>query len=384
MAKEILSFSDTELGSGTLTDDFVADNLLIYTIEKYSKTDNPIDIVFNGDTFDFLKTPIIRDKWTFYLEHITPMNALEKLESIYKAHTKVFECWKKFLKTDKNKIYFIFGNHDYELLFPAVQERLKEILESKNIFFDYSYSEKRIYFEHGNMQDTYFTFDKKNVFRPYKNTVELNIPTLFSGFSSFFMDSKEWHPFIERINDKTILFKFNKSIKSEMLFLLIKYFGYNLIFSVYTYIIRGYFLAYLSMIKKSFVNLFKGHYDVDINDLYEGVKKIPQDIVFFGHVHEKIETNIANKNIFILDTWRDEYKISPDVWFLMPKNKRFAKIIIDKNYEIKLYDYVPLGGKLIFSKVIEDEIKYVKKIAENKDSISIKDYELKEKTIIFN
>jgi membrane protease subunit (stomatin/prohibitin family) len=68
----------------------------------------------------------------------------------------------------------------------------------------------------------------------------------------------------------------------------------------------------------------------------------------------------------------------------MPKNKRFAKIIIDKNYEIKLYDYVPLGGKLIFSKVIEDEIKYVKKIAENKDSISIKDYELKEKTIIFN
>ena len=65
MVKEILTFSDIELGSGTLTDDFVADNLLIYTIEKHSKTDNAIDLIFNGDTFDFLKTPIIRDKWTF-------------------------------------------------------------------------------------------------------------------------------------------------------------------------------------------------------------------------------------------------------------------------------------------------------------------------------
>ena len=37
MVKEILTFSDIELGSGTLTDDFVADNLLIYTIENIRK-----------------------------------------------------------------------------------------------------------------------------------------------------------------------------------------------------------------------------------------------------------------------------------------------------------------------------------------------------------
>ena len=88
MQKLTLIFSDTEFGEGNATDDFVEDELLIETISKnfhYGK-EYPIDFIFNGDTFDFLKAPY-KGK---YPRHITEKISLWKLEEIQKAHLLFF------------------------------------------------------------------------------------------------------------------------------------------------------------------------------------------------------------------------------------------------------------------------------------------------------
>ncbi len=386
MTKEVVLFSDIELGAGKKTDDFVADNLLCEVITEVKKSKNPIDLINNGDTFDFLKCPIIRDRWSFYLQHVTPQIALEKLDLIYSSHKLVFDAWKSFLEDKKNNIYFIFGNHDYELLFPSIQDKIKEILNSDNVYFRLSYSNEYVFAEHGQQHDVYFEFDKNKVFRGYKDTIELNIPAIFSGFSVYFMDSKEWHPFLERIENKKSLYKLDLSVKREMAGLVVKYFLYNMLFAIHKYIFRGYFKLYLKTIWVSLKNLFKLHFDViSVEELKNITRKINKKIIFFGHIHEKVIATENKKEVFILDTWRDSYNVSDDAWFLIPKNKRYAKVILnEKDAEIRLYDLIPKTGKLIFKKVLEDELKYIEKVKETYKTIGIKDYDIKEQIIKIN
>ena len=139
MQKLTLLFSDTELGEGNATDDFVEDELFIDTLQKnfhYGK-EYPIDFIFNGDTFDFLKAPY---KGT-HPRHVTETISLWKLTRIQKAHPTFFKALHECLKTNpKSRIIFIHGNHDFDLEFKGVQQKLKDYItqdkeEQKRILF---------------------------------------------------------------------------------------------------------------------------------------------------------------------------------------------------------------------------------------------------------
>jgi len=388
MTKELYFFSDVELGGGTITDDFASDSLLSEVIKNIAKSKHPVDLVFNGDSFDFLKCPILRKRFTFYLEHITVNVALEKLTYIYESHKTVFEAWKHFLKDKKNKLFFNFGNHDYELLFPEVQDQIKYLLDSQNVFFQEFYNDNKVYAEHGHQNDVYFAYDAKKVFKEINGKKELNIPALFSGFSAYFMDTKEWHPFLERIEDRNNLFKLHKGIKVQMIYLLSRFYFYNLVFSLYKYIARGYLSSYFSIIFFSLKSLLMRSFDVQLKKIMKGLRKVPKNVklVFYGHVHEKInEYNLrTNKKVIILDTWREEYSFSDNLRFLVPKTKRYAKVEIDKDIKVTLYDLSAKGGKLPFDKVVDDEAKYIKKVFDDRNTYSLKDYEIEETSFTIN
>ncbi len=388
MPKEIYVFSDVELGGGTVTDDFSSDGLLVDVLNLINKSKGEVDLIFNGDSFDFLKCPIVRKKFTFYLEHITVNVALEKLGYIYKSHESVFNTWKEFLKEKKHRLIFIHGNHDYELLFPEIQEKMKSILESENIVFQENYFENGVYTEHGHQRDVYFSYDVKKLFREYQGKKELNIPALFSGFSFFFMDSKEQHPFLERIEDRRNLFAVAPAFSANMVYLLLKYYIYHLIFAIYTYIARGYAKNYFKIIWVSLVNLFKRSYDVNAKVLFKSVKLLPKSakLVIFGHAHEKINEiqTSTNKRVLILDTWREEYSFSDNLKFLVPKTKRYVKIVVEDPLKVTLYDLSEKGGKILFEKVLEDEFKYSKKVFDSRNSMDMKDYEIDETNFTIN
>ena len=52
--KEIVILGDIEIGGGNLTDDFISDNAFYELVNSYCSKKNPVDLVLNGDTFDFL------------------------------------------------------------------------------------------------------------------------------------------------------------------------------------------------------------------------------------------------------------------------------------------------------------------------------------------
>ena len=70
MKKQILIFGDIEMGAGNLTDDFISDKTLSRLILEFARRDHPIDLVLNGDIFDFLKAPSQLCP-TLYPRHIT-------------------------------------------------------------------------------------------------------------------------------------------------------------------------------------------------------------------------------------------------------------------------------------------------------------------------
>ena len=101
LEREIISLGDVEMGAGNLTDDFISDRLLAELIIELCKRPHEIDLVFNGDTFDFLKCPYFKVNQLSYPRHITEDISLNKLNLIYHAHNKVFRALKKFFKNKK-------------------------------------------------------------------------------------------------------------------------------------------------------------------------------------------------------------------------------------------------------------------------------------------
>src|SRR3989344_2877059 len=96
LQKEIILLGDVEMGGGTITDDFISDKTLSELILELSKRKHPVDLIFNGDTFDFLKCPYREKDFVIYPRHISQEVALNKLVQIYRAHKSVFAALGKF------------------------------------------------------------------------------------------------------------------------------------------------------------------------------------------------------------------------------------------------------------------------------------------------
>ena len=71
-----LLFSDTELGGGNRSDDFLEEGLFCDTLKGIfdDAKKNPCDLIFNGDTFDFIKCPL---KDGSYPRHFTEKRSVE-------------------------------------------------------------------------------------------------------------------------------------------------------------------------------------------------------------------------------------------------------------------------------------------------------------------
>lgn len=126
--KTILVISDLHLGAGlsvhnrkNFLEDFHYDKELIEFIEYHLSghyLDREIELIINGDFFDLLAVPFVP---FFDDEYWSEVAALEKLKMIVNAHTEVVNALKFFLKFPRNKLVYIIGNHDAELIFPALQ-----------------------------------------------------------------------------------------------------------------------------------------------------------------------------------------------------------------------------------------------------------------------
>ena len=153
----VVAFSDIEMGAGGIHDDFPHPQFLAREITRYADNrykGKHVDLVFNGDTFDFLKVDV-KGAWPTL---VTAKVAIEKLEKIIKVHRAFFVALRQFLKRGApSGVHFVVGNHDQELLFREVQQRILKEIDAPGVSFPgVAIDIGDAHFEHGSQADPLF------------------------------------------------------------------------------------------------------------------------------------------------------------------------------------------------------------------------------------
>lgn len=366
LEREIISLGDVEMGAGNLTDDFISDRLLAELIIELCKRPHAIDLVFNGDTFDFLKCPYFKVNQLSYPRHITEDISLNKLNLIYHAHNKVFRALKKFCKNKKNRLFFTIGNHDTDLVYKGVQKKIKELLgNSKNIHFKIVYRYKNVYIEHGQQYDflTKINFDK--LFLNYRGKEILNQSFISFGLISRFMHMKEEHPFLERIFPRKELLKLQRRLIKRLTRRTVSYFIKSMLYYPLRYFYDPTYTYPRELFRELYIRLKNIHWDVDkVVPTFKRKKKksFRKDRIFvLGHIHEKFVEDKGHVALIHPGSWRDEYDLDPVTRKLIPRPKRYVQILVtDVGTDYQMIEIPVKRTVLDFDKVLENEHKYLK------------------------
>lgn len=153
------------------TKEFYIDDALVNFVE-YIQTQakgNKVELILNGDIFDFDSVmslpdkPIYKVDWLETRRGLLPQQdkSLFKIKVILEEHHLFIEKLSQFIKNG-NKVVIIPGNHDVELLFPSVQNKIRDAFnltteEQKNLVFTnwFYISNNDTLIEHGHQQDPY-------------------------------------------------------------------------------------------------------------------------------------------------------------------------------------------------------------------------------------
>jgi len=149
-------FPDTEFAA-------VVDHLLGGALDP----DDRLDLVFNGDLFDFDAGRVIDGKALFEDLPRTEPIAIDLLDRILADHEGYVAALARLLRAG-HRVIFVSGNHDPQLGFPGVRIRLRERLANAaghvrfgdNVLFRtwFWQGPDGIHVEHGNQYDTYCSF----------------------------------------------------------------------------------------------------------------------------------------------------------------------------------------------------------------------------------
>lgn len=328
-------FSDIEAGSGTATDDFVEEKLLCKTIRSLfpDARKHRAELILNGDTFDFMKSPYKKT----YPKHITPKVSLYKLERIAKVHHLFFQTLSAWLKNDsESRIVFVYGNHDFDLLFPEVQRKVIDIiagsandLRSRIVFPGFEYRDGPILAEHGSQLDEIFQVDPAQiVVQNSEGKPFLRLPWGYNALYDHYIHIKEEYPILERLCPK-----------AQILSILLSSLRKRVVVDAATYLLKSFLYTQLRHWKdpvyrfhprvftKYTNKLLRKQFELHILDAAK--RKLVEteiNVLAVGHSHKPIVQIYAGKRILNTGTWRDEYLLSKDGKWYRPKEKTYGYI----------------------------------------------------------
>lgn len=185
--------SDCHLSAGrffegrlNVHEDFNFDEEMCNLFEYFSTgafRDSDVELFINGDYLDFLNVPYHGE----FEDSITEELALYKLEAILAGHPKVMVALKKFASQPHKKISYLVGNHDAELFFPKVRERIIQAWDPEGRFpsdkvtiitdRDRVRYEGGVEIHHGNQFEAVHVLDFQNpILTTFLDRPVLNIP----------------------------------------------------------------------------------------------------------------------------------------------------------------------------------------------------------------
>ena len=335
MQRLVVILSDIEISSGDQYDDFPHTTYLENFLGKYnlgSYLEQEIDLVFNGDTFDFLKMEVDGK----FPHLIDDQIALKKLERVKYAHGAFFEGIKSFLSSGNKprRVHFITGNHDMELLFPEVQRRIVGLCGgSGQIFFPgFSLDIGDLHIEHGNQIDNLFAIDPYRPFLNYKGKKILNLPWATVTLLNAILPHRDDFFELDRIKPRNEIFNELPSFKEFALSLLWDYWTGDYL--------KDYFRSSdplkkvsWSMLKEAFKrSFFFFNADVELeNELHQKMITTDQYKVYvLGHTHDPKLVSFGDRKIIQAGCIRDEFMLKKDGTFsLIPKS--YVEVTLENN-----------------------------------------------------
>ncbi len=303
--------SDIEIGAGGSVDDFLQSEHLGELLLGYCRppfADLPLTIVFNGDTFDLLKTAHEGAFPTYVTEEV----ALAKLERILAAHEPLFASLRRVLDHSEapRSLRFVVGNHDMEVLFPGVQARVRRALGDRDaIFFDgLTTSVGDVHIEHGQQHDPLFAVDEARPFLEHEGQKVLNLPWGTVALLDVVMPFlPELHQ-LDRLKPKSAVLDAIPEVRE----LLMEAF--------WRYWTRDYWQEYLArrdplhrvswtMLKEVAYRFGSGDPDVSMTDVRTFLRSRRRDarISLLGHQHEPAWWNDADRRVLRTGCFRNEF-----------------------------------------------------------------------------
>ena len=305
-----LVISDFHLSRGRYTrdgrrnplEDFHQDERFREMLEHYTSghyAQIPVELVVNGDFFDPLAVNSLPEpgRKTPRLDYPTEVEedaAVSKFRLICEGHPVTIDALRSFLQRGK-KIIFRWGNHDAALLWPKVQEAIREILGPPRPealeFQQQPYVFDRICIDHGHQYETLNHFDENRMFldRRTKEGVKRiqNLP-----FGSFFVLG-----FLNRIKLKRSYINQVYPFKNYLLWSLFMdpvFFFVNG-FKVAWFFIKMRFVTHpmrFARIHKTFLLITESFHRKSLEDHAEKTffgatgSEVPYDILILGHNHQ--------------------------------------------------------------------------------------------------
>jgi hypothetical protein len=304
--------SDIEIGAGGPTEDFpqsafLGDLLLRYCEPPFD--DLRLTVVFNGDSFDLLKTPLSDGSYPI---HITEEIALAKLERIIGAHGPFFDRMRKFMRHPgaPRSVVYVVGNHDMELVFEGVQLRLREELgvPERVAFPGLRHRHGLVHVEHGQQHDPLFAVDVDNPFLDWKEGRILNLPwgtlALLEVAMPFLPDLYQ----IDRLKPKKVVLEALPEVRELLLTAFWKYWT------------RDFWQRYWStrdplrrvtwtMLQEVAYRFSTGDPEVSMQDCRRLLHRRRDDtvLILLGHEHEPAWWNEGARRVLRTGCFRNEY-----------------------------------------------------------------------------
>ena len=127
----VLVVSDLHLGSDPELEDFYADGEFADFL-RYHAAEPRAHLVINGDFVDFLQSDPAGER-RIERDQASPLwlgenEAVQALEIVAARHKVFFDALTQFIATDGKRCSILRGNHDLELAFPLVVQRLRALL----------------------------------------------------------------------------------------------------------------------------------------------------------------------------------------------------------------------------------------------------------------
>ena len=157
-----LIFSDLHVSGGGAADPWNArrqkafEEITNAALPGQNFADDSVELIFNGDTFDFLNTP------PSLINHSAAdvSSAHEKWSAIAAAHEPWFQALRAFTSIPGRKITFLIGNHDLELWYPSIRARIRSAIHAAPGLVQFcltqSYQPRTdLVIEHGCQQDIF-------------------------------------------------------------------------------------------------------------------------------------------------------------------------------------------------------------------------------------